>query len=573
MNELEPRATTPSLAGDQSVRRAVRLLQLLAVLLGMFQAWGARHLMNPDGVSYLDIADAYRRGDWHAALNSYWNPLYTWLLAAGLSVFQPSPFWEFPVVRVVNFGIYIFALCSFHFFLLQLVRLDRLGRAEGKDVDAADIPELVWWSVGYTVFMLFSLEWIGVEVVSPDLCVAGFIFLACGLLLRLRQGDSLKIAFALGLCLGASYLAKFATTLPVLACFVIAAAWGPKRRVWPRLAAIAVGLVLIAGPWVYALSSRQGRFTLSDAGKLNYAWYANWIPGHWRGEIPGSGTPRNPYPQILQYPAAYAYDPTAPGTYPGWYDPARWFDGITPQFRLEPQLYALKNNTYMLFQFMFEQMHVALVAGMLALYAFFWDPRRMWSGLRDRWFLLVPAVLTLAMYALVWVESRFFGGALAMMWLGLLSALRFRDRPESRAVLRCITIGVCVATLTAISGKIVSRAYLVGREAPKHWNVAEFLHRNGIQPGDRVAAIGHINRCGWARLARVKITAEIPYVAEADFDAASEAVQRRAVEALFATGVRAVVSDHRVETGCPTGWIPAKGTGFQLCKAVQSMTQ
>ena len=87
-----------------------------------------------------------------------------------------------------------------------------------------------------------------------------------------------------------------------------------------------------------------------------------------------------------------------------------------------------------------------------------------------------------------------------------------------------------------------------------------------ILPGERVAVIGHVNQCGWARLARVKITAEIPPESEQDFDAADASTQRASVDALFGTGVRAIIADHRVETGCPSKWSPAGKTGFFVCR-------
>ena len=50
---------------------------LVAILLGAIQAWACRFQPSTiDIVSYLDVADAYRHGDWHGALNGYWNPLY-----------------------------------------------------------------------------------------------------------------------------------------------------------------------------------------------------------------------------------------------------------------------------------------------------------------------------------------------------------------------------------------------------------------------------------------------------------------------------------------------------------------
>ena len=34
-----------------------------------------------DCISYMDISTFYRNGDWRMALNSYWSPMYSWLLA------------------------------------------------------------------------------------------------------------------------------------------------------------------------------------------------------------------------------------------------------------------------------------------------------------------------------------------------------------------------------------------------------------------------------------------------------------------------------------------------------------
>ncbi len=552
---------------DPKVGYSLRFLfPAIAVILGLLQAWEGRHLMNPDGISYLDIADAYRRGDWHSALNTYWNPFYPWILSASLAILRPSPQWEFPVVHVINFGIYVAALCCFHFFLRHLITYDQQLRKRDGDPDSANIPELVWWSVGYTVFMLFSLEWIGLEVVSPDMCVAAFIFLAAGLVLRLRSGqDASWISFALGLCLGLSYLAKVASAFPVVACFILAGGVTRRKGVWRRLAMICLGVLLTAGPYVLALSQRQARFTLSDAGTLNYAWYVNAVPNHWLGELPGLGVPVNPHRKILEFPAAYAYDPVAPGTYPGWFDPAYWYDGVKPRLNVARQLYAIKGNSELLFEWLFSGVEAVLVAGMLTLYLLFGKWRLISTAVRERWFLLAPAVLTMGMYGLIWVESRFFGAVLTLLWMGLLSGVRLPGGREARAVLQCVVAAMVTVPLGSVAGMVVIDAYEIGQEPSKDWRVAEFLHTNGIRPGDRVAVIGHVNRCGWARLAGVKITAEIPAESEGNFDTADEVVQSRAVAALFATGVRAIVADHPVTTGCPTGWRAAPETGFHMC--------
>ena len=86
--------------------------------------------MNADGINYLDIGDAYMRCDFEVAINSVWSPLYSWILGAVMAVVQPSMRWEFPVVHLVNFGIYIVALVCFEFLWRQLWRYQETKAAD-----------------------------------------------------------------------------------------------------------------------------------------------------------------------------------------------------------------------------------------------------------------------------------------------------------------------------------------------------------------------------------------------------------------------------------------------------------
>ena len=115
---------------DSPRRRRMLIVALWFIALGLggVHAWSARHAMDPDGISYLDIADAWLGGDWANVVNGYWSPLYSWLLAAGLFIFKPSAYWEATVVHLVNFVIYACALACFHFFWSGLIRYHRTGR-------------------------------------------------------------------------------------------------------------------------------------------------------------------------------------------------------------------------------------------------------------------------------------------------------------------------------------------------------------------------------------------------------------------------------------------------------------
>src|SRR5262245_20338502 len=95
---------------------------IIALSLGLIQAWFHRFAMNPDGVSYLDIGDRFWSGHWSALINGYWSPVYGFLLGLALKVLKPTAYWEFPVVHLVNFLIYVVALCCFEFFLSEFIK-------------------------------------------------------------------------------------------------------------------------------------------------------------------------------------------------------------------------------------------------------------------------------------------------------------------------------------------------------------------------------------------------------------------------------------------------------------------
>jgi len=52
------------------IQRIRFVFYFIAILLGAIQAWNTRFYMTPDGISYLDIGDAYLRGDWNTAFNA-----------------------------------------------------------------------------------------------------------------------------------------------------------------------------------------------------------------------------------------------------------------------------------------------------------------------------------------------------------------------------------------------------------------------------------------------------------------------------------------------------------------------
>src|SRR5262245_28620635 len=75
------------------------LFWLVAVALGLIEAWLFRYnIKDVDGISYLDMGDAYLRGNWATAINGLWSPLYGWVLGLSMVLLKPAPYQEYSVV-------------------------------------------------------------------------------------------------------------------------------------------------------------------------------------------------------------------------------------------------------------------------------------------------------------------------------------------------------------------------------------------------------------------------------------------------------------------------------------------
>src|SRR5579864_273137 len=178
----------------------------VTLILGLFRAWVGRYSMDPDGICYLDMGDAFFHRRWVDVVNGYWSPLYPWLLGLASFLVKPSRWGEFPLAHAVNFCIYAATFFAFDFFLRSLI--PQLPSANRNSSIPLPLSGRLLLALGYAIFLWSSLELISIFDLSPDLCVAGLVYLIAGLLLRLRSHGSPKSYILLGIVLGFAYLAK-----------------------------------------------------------------------------------------------------------------------------------------------------------------------------------------------------------------------------------------------------------------------------------------------------------------------------------------------------------------------------
>lgn len=549
-----------------TLRRLERLLIVVSVALAALEAWRWRHEIQPDGVSYLDAGEAFLRGDWKTAVTAYWSPLYSWLLGIGLRLLKPSPAWEFPAAHLVNLLIYLFALVCFRFFWRELYRLSR-QRAEAADPKAAPLPEWAWLVLGYTLFTWAAAEVITVTLVNPDLCASALVYCAAGIVTRIWTGQSGRGRFfVLGVVAGLAYLAK-APMLVFGLVFIGAAALaaGSHRKAVQLAAVSAAALVITAGPFALALSMRMGRFTLGDSWRMNYVWHVSGFPSP-AGSVANSGKELM-RTEVIEGLAIVKFDDAMGGTYPLWYDQTPWMKGIAPRFDLRKQLRALAINAreyYHLLLYM-----DAWIAGIAILFCMNGRRPLRLKEVAANWHLLAPALPALAMFSLVHVEPRYVGSSFLLLWAALLGAVRLPCSEQSQklagriAIVMAVIVAAKIGVGTAANAGAVAREFLGGQASSPHdaWPVARGLKDLGLRPGDRVAYIGcqapdegASEDFGWGRLARVRVSAQVPCSEVEKFLSAAPSIKARVIESLAQTGARMIVGKTPGGFGSTDGW-------------------
>ena len=445
--------------------------------------------MNPDGIQYLDNAAAYRQGDFQNALSTQWSPLYPWLIAALSAVARPTPEQEFPLVHLLNFGIYALTLAGFLFFVRSVRRAEA-----GSQHARRPAAHLFRLSLLLARFHQSALR-------RPRSAGEFFRFVAAGLLVRMAGGSARASEYAaLGATLGLGYLAK-APWLPIgLCCLAMAFVLGRKRALWTCAL-----LVAIAAPYIAVLSHSKGRFTFSDSGKLNLAWHVNGLPNtNWQGGPRGNGRPVHPTREIATHPAIFEFATPIAGTYPPWYDPAYWNEGVRVAYRPRDFARAI-GRQISLYGYLLHHRQIPLLFALVTLWLLIPDKRRSLMQLKPFWPVLVLGAIPFAMYAPIHAEGRYLAPFFVLLWTALFRGM-LRDARISSA------IAATAALLMFAESAIVTFSPPPDQPpARAHYEIARQLETLGLRPGDRVAMVTGDLPYYWARLAGAHIALQISF--------------------------------------------------------------
>jgi hypothetical protein len=499
--------------------------------------------MNPDGMSYLDLGDYIVRRN-PGAINGYWSPLYPIVQGTVLHLLHPSIRWEIPVVHATNFGIFVMVFAIFQFCWWQM----GIRRRQSEAPRTAGVDS--WTLLGFALFSWASLGLITLELVSPDLCLLGAVFAAAALLDSIRHDGSWRQYGLLGLVLGVGYLFK-AVLFPLAFVFLAVSLFcaGSVKKALPRALLAVVVFMAICAPWIGLVSKQKGYLTYGLTGKLNYLWFDNtsrpWITG-----VHHTGDSMPHAPQVIfQDPVVYAFPGPTAGSYPFWFDPSYWSEGLTLHFDARRQFRLLTSNVRDELFHLAPEQYIFLSFALLFL---FLGPGTFGRNFLKEWHVWIPGLCGLMLYSLVHVETRLTAPFLLLIFAGVFLAGVRNSLPYGK-LMSAVALSAAVLVAASLVDQITAGPSYASRSPNDNEMVANRLRREGLKAGDRIGLVGDSYRAYWLRLARVSVVAEITPAETGRFWTADPARRTAVAQAFAQAGARAIVTDRAPPPGI-LGW-------------------
>ena len=515
-----------------------------AVVAALVDAWGSRFNLNPDGISYIELArHAVDHGPGQL-INGLWSPGYPGLLMWPIEWARNGPGALIPALHLTNVILYVMALGLF----LRLLRAAEPGTPAAVDQPLVQHTT----ALGAALFAAIALISIGLGLITPDFGVLLCVLAAAACCFQLELAASTSWAIALGAVMGVGYWMK-GILLPLNVLLLVLLFVIPPRiaRARTRIAMAAVTFAVVGLPLVLLVSRHVGHLTTGEVGRLNYAWEIDGVTPFvgWLGDSTARfGVPEHP-PRILQrVPLTLEFAEPVHATYPLWFDPAYWYAGLRPRFELGGHWRALTRGLIGIGQVLLDQWVV--IAGLLAL-GFATTaapppaPARRTPLVLGLWSLGAGLV-----YAAVHVEPRYLAGFLltgsiaAWAWL-----TRRAPRPALRVVLPLVVIGVMASV--AFSVQQNTGGFDPGYR-PDYLVDADHIAAAGLHPGDRVATVGDAFEQYVAFAAGTPIGAQV--IDSVRFWQASPGERSELQGRLAAAGVRALLANNVDAAMSREGW-------------------
>jgi hypothetical protein len=263
----ETRTTSPFDSG--LLKSSALFILLVFLLIPHF-----RFQINPDGVSYISLAQKYIRHDFSNAVTGHWSPLFIWLLIPILITgIQPLL-----ATKLMSFSSGLFSL----FIINELLKKLKVS-SPLKNIS----------------LYLFSviLTYCVADVVSPDLLFLSMTLAYLNSILSPSYGKKIYGGLICGFFGALIYLSKsYGLPFFILHFSVFSGIFifrtndrDMRKRIVKNYVAGMVLFLLISSCWIYVLSNKHGYITFGTAGRYGHVFrgpQSKGHPTHYFGLIP-----------------------------------------------------------------------------------------------------------------------------------------------------------------------------------------------------------------------------------------------------------------------------------------------
>jgi len=225
---------------------------LAMVLVSFFQ-----YNVGGDGTSYISIAQHYATGNWQDAVNGYWSPLYSWLIAPFLT-YGFDPFQAVLIAKILSLIIGFFTIIG----VSRLTSTFQLDGQVKKAILVSTIPMILLFAIRYC---------------TPDLLVTCMLVYYFSIIFDPKYPEKLSKGVSCGFIGAFAYFAKsFVYPFFVIHFILFNLIFYFKRFKSKERRYILKNLLLglavffvISGLWVGTISQKYDKLTIGTAKDYN----------------------------------------------------------------------------------------------------------------------------------------------------------------------------------------------------------------------------------------------------------------------------------------------------------------
>lgn len=395
------------------------LVAALYFVVGVLLIPAYAYHLQTDGISYIAIARRYAQGDWYGAINAYWPPLFSWLLA--------------PLLLFIKNAVVASKIIS---LIVGWFVVDAVRRLTGEL--KINGPVQVFTVIAVALLTVYF----AMAEPGPDLIVLAPLLYYVYFVLRVQATKQYRLAAYAGIAMAVACWAKNFSLPFLLAHTTVVAAvtlyHEPAKKQWLRLLGVSIAIMFVGvASWSVVLFTKYHLFTLGTSGAYNQALVGPQSPGLAIGHV---------FYHRLSIPD----DPTAISV---WEDPSKFslptWSPLESRANFKHQLSLLKESVYN--SFLIYRRFSIFAFAILGLYIFSLASRSINIREKQHIIIILAALFIYnAGYALLFVEQRYlwFNWILMVLMAGwLLARWQHADLFKYRAgvLLAIIVLGSFVA--------------------------------------------------------------------------------------------------------------------------------